>query len=171
MPTSSRVKQSVCLGVTIGLVLGGTLLYERVSLPPLLAPAQHDESEVLQELDRSSSTSLTTPPASTAANVSGITVQVDPRTGRLRPPTTKQKRALATAFRQQFSQPSPHTASSYSNGMLSIVVGQSLLNFSVARVTPKGDVEVSCLSGVEDVAALLEEGLPPPLTIASSKEE
>jgi hypothetical protein len=171
MPTSSRVKHGVRLGVTIGLILGGTLLYERLSLPPLLAPAQHDESEVLQELDRASSTSLSTTPASAAATVAGITVQVDPRTGRLRPPTTQQKRALATAFRQQFSQPSPYTASSYSNGTLSIVVGQSLLNFSVARVTPKGDVEVSCLSGVEDTAALLEEGLPSPLTIASSKEE
>ncbi len=168
MPTSSRIKQGVRLGVTIGLILGGTLLYKH--LPPLLAPSQHDESEVLHELDLSSPLPLTAP-ASTAANVSGITVQVDPRTGRLRPPTTQQKRALATAFRQQFSQPSHHTASSYGNGMLSIVVGQSQLNFSVAHVTPQGGVEVSCLSGVEDTAALLEDGLPPPLTIASSKEE
>lgn len=169
MPASSRVKHGVRLGVTIGLILGGALLYKRV--PSLLAPSQHDESEVLQELVRSSPPPLTTPPASTAATVSGLPVQVDPRTGRLRPPTTQQKRALAAAFRQQFSQPSPHTASFHSNGMLSIVVGQNQLNFSVARVTPTGDVEVSCLSGVEDTAALLEDGLPPPLTIASSKEE
>jgi hypothetical protein len=169
MPISPRVKQGVRLGVTIGVILVGTLLYKQELSP--LALSQQDEREAPQVLDLSSPVALPILPASPTATVSGVTVQVDPRTGRLRPATTQQKQALATAFRQQFSQPSPSAAFSHGNGMLSIVVGQSLLNFSVAHVTPKGEVEVSCLTGVEETATLLEASIPPPLAISSSEEE
>jgi hypothetical protein len=164
------VKQGVRLGVTVGLILGGTLLHKYVLLP--LTLSQQEERAVPQVLGLSSPVALPIVSASaTTATVSGVTVQVDPRTGRLRPPTNQQKRALATAFRQQFSQPSPHAAFSYGSGMLSIVVGQSQLNFSVAHVTPKGEVKVSCLTGVEETATLLENGIPLPLASSLPVEE
>lgn len=162
MPTSSRVKYGVRLSVIIGLILGGALLHQYVQSPPALS--QPDESEVSQVLDLSSPAAALTVPASTTTTVAGVTVQVDPRTGRLRPPTNQQKQALAAAFRQQFSQPSPQAAFSHGNGMLSIVVGQSQLNFSVAQVNPQGEVEVSCLTGLEETAMRLEDGTASPLT-------
>ena len=135
-------------------------------------PFRNDEEKAaLHVLDLSSPTALPIAPVSTTATVSGVTVRVDPRTGRLRPPTTQQKRALATAFRQQFSQPSPQAAYSYGSGMLSLVVGQSQLNFSVAHVTSKGELEVSCLTGVEEAATLLEESSPLLLANSVPKEE
>jgi hypothetical protein len=54
--------------------------------------------------------------------------------------------------------------------MLSIVVGQSQLNFSVAHVNPKSEVEVSCLTGVEETATQLEEGIPHPLASLLGEE-
>jgi len=168
MPTSLRVKQCVRFGVTVGLILVGTLLYKQELSSPALP--QQDDRKAPQVLDLSSPVALPIVPVSTTATVSGITVQIDPRTGRLRPPTNQQKRALAAAFRQQFSQPSPQAAFSYGSGMLSIVVGQSQLNFSVAHVTPKG-VEISCLTGVEETATLLEDGIPFPLASALPVEE
>lgn len=55
--------------------------------------------------------------------------------------------------------------------MLSLVVGQSQLNFSVAHVTSKGELEVSCLTGVEEAATLLEESSPLLLANSVPKEE
>ena len=163
MPTSPRMKRYVRLILTIGVILVVVLLLynkrdKRTSSP--LALLQQDESGAQHTLNLSSSATSAIVPSSTTTTVSGVTVQVDPRTGKLLPPTNQQKQALATAFRQQFSQPSPHAAFAHGNGMLSIVVGQSQLNFSVARVNPKGEVEVSCLTGVEETAAQLEDGIP-----------
>ena len=166
MPTSPRAKQCVRLIVTIGVILVVALLHKHVLSPPALP--QQDRKEAPSALDLSSldlSSSATSPivPSSTTTTVSGVTVQVDPRTGKLLPPTNQQKQALAAAFRQQFSQPSPQAAFAHGNGMLSIVVGQSQLNFSLAHTNPQGEVEVSCLTGVEETAVLLEDGIPPPL--------
>jgi hypothetical protein len=170
MPSSPRAKQCVRLIVTIGVILIVILLHKRVLSPPTFP--QQDESRVQRTLDLSSSATFSTVPSSpTTTTVSGITVQINPRTGKLLPPTNQQKQALAAAFRQQFSQLSPHAAFAHGNGMLSIVVGQSQLNFSVARVNPKGEVEVSCLTGVEETAAQLEESIPYLPAIPLPKEE
>jgi hypothetical protein len=166
MPTSPRVKQYACLGVTLGAILVGTLLHKHV-LSPLALPQGR---EAPRELDLSSSATFPIAPSPTTT-VSGVTVQVDPRTGKLLPPTDQQKQALAAVFRQQFSQPSPHAAFSHGNGTLSIVVGQSQLNFSVAHVNPKGEVEVSCLTGVEETATQLEDGISHPLASLLGEEE
>ncbi len=169
MPTSPRVKQCVRLGITIGVILVGTLLHKHVLSPLALPP--HEGREAPRELVLSSPTASPIAPSPATATISGVTVQVDPRTGKLLPPTDQQKQALAAAFRQQFSQPSPHAAFSHGNGMLSIVVGQSQLNFSVAHVNPKGEVEVSCLTGVEETATQLEDGIPHPLASLLGEEE
>ena len=162
MPTSPRAKQCVRLILTIGIILVVVLLHKHV-LSPLALP-QQDQSGAQRTLDLSSSaTPPIVPSSSFTTTVSGVTVQVDPRTGKLLPPTNQQKQALAAAFRQQFSQPSPQAAFAHGNGMLSIVVGQSQLNFSLAHTNPQGEVEVSCLTGVEETAVLLEDGIPPPL--------
>jgi hypothetical protein len=169
MPTSPRVKQYVRLVVTIGVMLVVALLHKYVLSPLALPP--HEGREAHRELDPSSPTAYPILPSSTTATVSGVTVQVDPRTGKLLPPTNQQKQALAAAFRQQFSQPSPHAAFSHGNGMLSIVMGQSQLNFSVAHVTPKDEVEVSCLTGMDETATLLEDGIPYLPAISLPEEE
>ena len=169
MPTSPRMKQCVRLVVMIGVILVGALLHKHLRSP--LALPQQDGREAPRVLDLSSPAAFSIAPSSTTATVSGVTVQVDPRTGRLLPPTTQQKQALAAALRQQFSQPSPHAAFSHGSGMLSIVVGQSQLNFSVAHVNPKGEVEVSCLTGIEETATLLEDGIPSPLASLLQEEE
>jgi hypothetical protein len=163
------MKQYVRLAVTIGVMLVVALLHKYVLSPLALPP--HEGREAPRELDLSSPTASPIPPSSTTATVSGVTVQVDPRTGKLLPPTHQQKQALAAAFRQQFLQPSPHAAFSHGNGMLSIVMGQSQLNFSVAHVTPKDEVEVSCLTGMEKTATLLEDGIPNPLASLLWEEE
>ena len=168
MPLSSRVKQCVRLVVTIGFILVAAPLSKHGPSPLALLQEGRDAPQVL---DSSSPAALPIAPISTTATVSGVTVQVDPRTGKLRSPTTQQKKALAAAFRQQFSQPSPRAAFSYGGGMLSFVVGQSQLNFSVAHVTPKGEVKVSCLTGVEEAATLLEEDFPLLLANSVPKEE
>jgi hypothetical protein len=160
MPTSPRAKQCVRLVATIGVILVVALLYKHVLSPPTLP--QQDRKEAPSALDLSSSATSPIVPSSTTTTVSGVTVQVDPRTGKLLPPTNQQKQALAAAFRQQFSQPSPQAAFAHGNGMLSIVVGQSQLNFSLAHTNPKGEIEVSCLTGTEETARLLEDGIPPP---------
>jgi len=168
MPASPRAKQYVRLIVTIGVILVVVLL-NNYMLSPFALP-QQDRREAPRVLDLSSPAAFPIVPSSTTATVSGVTVQVDPRTGRLLPPTNQQKQALTAAFRQQFSQPSPQAAFSHGSGMLSIVVGQSQLNFSVAQVNPKGAVEVSCLTGVEETATLLEDGIPHPLAISLPEE-
>lgn len=92
-----------------------------------------------------------------SATVAGVTVQVDPITGRLIPPTQAQRQALADALRQRFQQPSPSGPFYYANGMLSLVVATDRMSFSLARVADTGTVELDCVTGVEEAATRLEQ--------------
>lgn len=112
--------------------------------------------QAVPEPRKSGERSLSSPVAPTPATlqtVGGITVQVDQRTGTLLPPTLEQKRALAQSLRDRFGK--PPQAVFMQDGNLSLVVGTSLLKFSVARMNEKGELEVDCVSGVDRVADLL----------------
>ena len=97
--------------------------------------------------------SAAAPSSTTPTTVGGITVQVDQRTGQLLPPTLEQKRVLAQSLRKRFGK--PPQAVFMRDRTLSLVVGTRRLNFSVARMNEKGELEVDCVSGVDRAADLL----------------
>lgn len=93
----------------------------------------------------------------------GTQVGLDPSTGRLLPPHPAQRKSLANALRKQFA--SVRRAPDYfADGTISVVVATERLNFSVARVNERGVPEMSCVSGLEQAATVLEtDGYSGPL--------
>ncbi len=148
VPRKNTVRFAL-IGLTL-LAVGSVLVQE---LEDEAAPLLQTVPEPRKAEERSLPSAAAPTPA-TLTTVGGITVQVNQRTGALLPPTLEQKRVLAQSLRDRFGKP-PQTVF-MRDRMLSLVVGTRLLNFSVARMNEKGELEVDCVSGVERAADLLE---------------
>lgn len=96
----------------------------------------------------------------------GMTVAVDPVTGRLRQPTAAEARELAAqlAAKLRRTGPPPEPVL-HRDGMLSLVLGLDYLDFMVATLDPAGNVTTACVEGSERTSALA------PLPAAPAYEE
>lgn len=79
-------------------------------------------------------------------SVAGMTVFIDPETGKFRAPTAEEAAALTVALQSNFAgrQPRSFREIQLDNGGVAIDVGLSQLDFSVATIGPDG-IEYDCL--------------------------
>jgi hypothetical protein len=100
-------------------------------------------------------------------NVAGMQVAIDPKTGRLRPPTPEESRALAQALRQQFTTPSqPLQVIQAENGALAVELPEEFMETAVFRIHEDGTQTIDCMSAAEAERLMSQEssmiGLPEP---------
>jgi hypothetical protein len=85
---------------------------------------------------------------------SGMTVGIDPDTGRLRPLSAEEARTLAGILRQRFASRWRTTRfGQRDGGMMTAVVGMEHLNFSVVRRDADGTLTSECLEAAEPEAS------------------
>lgn len=130
---------------SLGLALSGLAL-----LLALLAPPAWAAEEAATDA---------TPAASADAmpvTVAGMQVSIDPKTGRLRQPTAAESKALAEAFQKAFGHnglTQKAVVKKDANGMLTMQVDFSLLDYSIAEILPDGTVSTHCVGGVAETTA------------------
>lgn len=99
-------------------------------------------------------------PRGLPVSIAGMQVYIDPKTGRLRPPTAEERAELSAALRATFgsksslghSEPVQHKSGAYQ----SVVLDTSYLNFSMAHITTDGAVHTDCVSSPEQAMALID---------------
>jgi hypothetical protein len=90
-------------------------------------------------------------------NVGGMQVSIDPATGRLRPPTLEESRALARALQQQFTAPSqPLQVIHAANGAVAVELPEETMETVLLRNHADGTQTIECMSAAE--AARILEG-------------
>lgn len=82
----------------------------------------------------------------------GLTVAIDPVTGRLRQPTPEEARALAAGMMQKLGRKGPAQVVHHRDGMLSAVLTTDYLDYSVATVDADGNLSLTCVAGSESAA-------------------
>ncbi len=84
----------------------------------------------------------------------GMTVAIDPATGKLRPPTPAQARELARQMAAHFGKHAsePTRVFQHKSGMLSAVLSPEEMDFTVATVDAEGKVRFQCVDSVEKAA-------------------
>lgn len=89
--------------------------------------------------------------------VAGMQVAIDPKTGRLRPPTQEESRALAQALRQQFRTPSaPLEVIQAENGALAVELPEDFMETIVLRTHADGTESIDCMSPTEAARIIAE---------------
>ncbi len=89
--------------------------------------------------------------------IAGMQVAVDPKTGRLRPPTPEQSRALAQALRQQFRTPStPLEVIQAENGALAVELPEDFMETILLRTHEDGTESIDCMSATEAARIIAE---------------
>jgi hypothetical protein len=89
--------------------------------------------------------------------VAGMQVAIDPKTGRLRPPTQEESRALAQALRQQFRTPSsPLEVIQAENGALAVELPEDFMETIVLRTHEDGTESIDCMSPTEAARIIAE---------------
>jgi hypothetical protein len=108
------------------------------------------------EPDRAASAG--TPAPDLKVNVAGMQVAIDPKTGRLRPPTAEESRALAEALRQQFAAPTrPLEVIRAANGALAMELPEDYMETAIIRIAPDGTRSIECVSPAEAERIISEE--------------
>ena len=90
--------------------------------------------------------------------IEGMTVAIDPVTGRLRQPTPAEAKALADGLLQKFGRSGPLQVVHHRDGMLSAVVTSEYTDYTVVTVDGEGRAAMSCVDNADDVARLLVAG-------------
>jgi hypothetical protein len=91
-----------------------------------------------------------TKPADLRVTVAGMQVAVDPQTGKLRPPTAEESRALAQALRQEFVQPSaPLQVVRAANGAEMVELPEDFMETAVLLIAQDGTRQIQCMSAEE----------------------
>ena len=86
----------------------------------------------------------------------GVMAAIDPATGKLRQPTAAESKALAAGIASLLkSSASPLLAKQTPDGTLSVDLGTSFLNISIAQVGPDGTIQQICLDNAADANALV----------------
>lgn len=79
----------------------------------------------------------------------GMTVAIDPVTGRLRQPTPAEARELAAAMSQKVGRTGPAQVTHHKSGMLSAVLTVDYLDFSQATLDADGNLVLTCTGDPE----------------------
>jgi len=96
--------------------------------------------------------------ADTKVTVAGVKVAIDPKTGRLRPPTPEESRALGEALRQRFTTPSqPLQAIQAENGALALELPEEFDETAIFRTYDDGTQAIECMSAAEAATIIAEE--------------
>lgn len=93
-------------------------------------------------------------PQVTANPSGGLTVSIDPRTGRIRPITPQEARQLVAGMSHLFSRAiTAKDVAQYADGTISVDLSGSFQNVYLARLNPDGSVGQAC---VDNAAAAYE---------------
>jgi hypothetical protein len=86
----------------------------------------------------------------------GLMAAIDPATGKLRQPTASESKALAAGVQSMFQSPlGALQAKLTADGTMSVDLGTSFLNISVAQVGPDGAIHQVCVDNAADASALV----------------
>jgi hypothetical protein len=86
----------------------------------------------------------------------GVMAAIDPATGKLRQPTMAERRALAAGVQSMFkSSAKALQTKQTADGTMSVDLGTSFLNISIAQVGPNGAIQQICVDNAADANALL----------------
>lgn len=131
-------------------LVGLTLLVALVALP-VSAAEEAPEAPAPTVASQVASGEVSFP-----VTVAGMQVSIDPKTGRLRPPTPAEAKALAAAFQKAFA---PNRLASKqvvvhkdASGMMTAQVDFSLLDQYVVEVQEDGTVVSRCVDGNSNTA-------------------
>ncbi len=91
------------------------------------------------------------------AQVQGVQIAIDPVTGKLRPPTPAEAKALADAFRSVVgrSMASSTEVTQSADGTLIATAGPEFLNIWMASLAANGSLNAVCTEGQEAPSLLL----------------
>jgi hypothetical protein len=85
----------------------------------------------------------------------GVMAAID-ASGKLRQPTAAESKALAAGVESMFkSAPSSLQAKQTADGTMSVDLGTSFLNISIAQVGPNGTIQQICVDNAADANALI----------------
>ncbi len=105
-----------------------------------------------------------TPHHDVSVDVAGVTVFVDPETGRLRQPTADQAQALASALRRHFTGMDKSITSPKferrGDGTLMYRSAPEFMNYTIGLASPNGDTTTTCAPNLEQATAVLENPQP-----------
>lgn len=86
----------------------------------------------------------------------GMMAAIDPATGKLRQPTAAESKALAAGIESMLkSSASSLQAKQTADGTMSVDLGTSFLNISIAQVGPDGSIQQICVDNAADANALV----------------
>jgi hypothetical protein len=86
----------------------------------------------------------------------GAMAAIDPATGRLRQPTAAESKALAAGVESLLKRsPSTLQAKQTADGTMSVDLGTSFLNISIAQVGPNGAIQQLCVDNAAEANALV----------------
>jgi hypothetical protein len=89
------------------------------------------------------------------AYVAGQQVAIDPATGRLRPPTAEERRALAAAMKQLVNRSTAGLrVRTHANGMQSVDLEGRFLSVATASTDADGKIRQSCVTDEKGAKAL-----------------
>ena len=86
----------------------------------------------------------------------GVMAAIDPATGKLRQPTAAESKALAAGIESLLKRSaSTLQAKQTADGTMSVDLGTSFLNISIAQVGPDGSIQQICVDNAADANALV----------------
>ncbi len=85
----------------------------------------------------------------------GLMAAIDPATGKLRQPTAAESQALAAGVQSMFSPLEALQAKMTADGTMSVNLGTSFLNISVAQVGPDGAIHEVCVDNAAAASTLV----------------
>ena len=140
----------------------------------LLFPAQADEGASAKppvpadakKSDRQAPARAKPAAKSAPAGAPSMVVTRDPVTGKIRPATAEEIRALG-ALRPQAASASPQVVM-LPDGTKMVTLGEESMSYAVARRNPDGSITQTCVEGPEAAAGALKQPSGPP---APRKEE
>ena len=95
------------------------------------------------------------------AKGNGVMAAIDPATGKLRQPTAAESKALAAGIESLLkSSASTLQAKQTADGTMSVDLGTSFLNISIAQVGPDGALQQICVDNAAQGSSLLVTAAP-----------
>jgi hypothetical protein len=93
----------------------------------------------------------------TASPAGGLTVSIDPRTGRIRPISPEEAKQLVAGMSKMFARTiTAEAVTQHSNGMVSVNLAGSFLNVYLARINADGSVGQACVDNADAAVAFFQ---------------